>query len=93
MCNILLLSSRDSYIVHPYDENSTQNFFTNNICCFSYGCQYVSLLQNQLLSKAHITVNVIFETEIYAESSITQPIHVAMCCSFDHCKENADYHY
>jgi hypothetical protein len=56
-CNIPSSSSRGSHVVRSCDENLTQNFFMMNLCCFYCGCQYlhVSLLQNHLLSKKHIT--------------------------------------
>jgi hypothetical protein len=48
------LSFRESSFVHFYDENSTKNF-VNNIY-FLWKLVYISLLQNQLMSKPLTTV-------------------------------------
>jgi hypothetical protein len=40
-CNIPFSPSAESRILRSYDNNSTQNFFVKNICCFSGGRQYM----------------------------------------------------
>jgi hypothetical protein len=54
--NVLkLIILENASVVHPYDENPTQNFFISLHLLFSLLAPvYISLLQNQLLSKPHM---------------------------------------
>lgn len=64
MFNIRILKFLvNASIVRSQNENTTQNFFINHICCFScvrVNNLCVSFLQNQLLSKPHMRLACVY---------------------------------